>query len=136
MGAWSHESFGNDVAGDWTGPLEASVDLGYVEKTLQTVLDVGAGYLEMDEACEAVAAAEAIARLQGNFGVRDAYSRAVDSWVERTRLIPSRALATKAHRVLDRIVSEPSELLEQWQETEDASDWLSAIADLRGRVEA
>lgn len=135
MGTWSHESFGNDVAGDWTGPLQASGDLAYVEKTLQTVLDVGGGYLEMDEACEAVAAAEVIARLQGNFGVRDTYSGSVDGWVERTRLVPSRALAEKALQALDRIVSEPSELLELWQEADNASAWLAAISDLRRRIE-
>lgn len=68
--------------------LEATSDLGYVERTLQKVVGVGSGYLEMDEACEAIAAAEIIARLQGNYGVRDAYSKAVDNWVERNRLVP------------------------------------------------
>lgn len=134
MGAWSHESFGNDVAGDWTGPLEAATDLRYVEKTLQKVLEVGDGYLEMDKASEAIAAAETVARLQGNFGVRDAYSRAVDSWVERLRLVPNSALAAKAHQALDRIISAPSELLELWGETEYSEAWLSAVADLRSRI--
>jgi hypothetical protein len=136
MGAWSHESFGNDTAADWAAGLEASADLGYVENTLQSVLDAGDDYLDADQACEAIAAAEVVARLQGNFGVRDAYSEAVDDWVERTRLVPGGVLAAKAHQVLDRIVSEPSELLELWEETEDASDWLSAVNELRARIKA
>lgn len=134
MGAWSHESFGNDVAGDWTGPLEGAADLGYVEQTLQTVLDVGDDYLEMDEASEAIAAAEVVARLLGKFGLRDAYSHSVDSWVERTHLVPDHALVTKAIEALDRITSEPSELLELWSESEHADAWLSAVANLRSRI--
>jgi hypothetical protein len=31
MGAWSHESFGNDDACDWAAQLDASGDIGFVE---------------------------------------------------------------------------------------------------------
>ena len=55
-----------------------------------------------------------VARVLGRFGLRDTYSRSVDSWVERTRVVSDHALVTKAIEALDRITSEPSELLELW----------------------
>lgn len=134
MGAWSHESFGNDTACDWCGPLTAAVDLAYVDETLQRVLDAGDEEVDMDAASEAIAAAEVIARAQGRFGVRDAYSRTIDDWVEKVRPVPSAALLAKARAALDRVVTEPSELLELWQESTDANEWLSAVAQLRERI--
>ncbi len=34
MGAWPHEPFGNDDAGDWACELEETEDLSYVEAAL------------------------------------------------------------------------------------------------------
>jgi hypothetical protein len=39
MGAWSHEPFGNDDAGDWALELEEATDLSYIEASLDAVLD-------------------------------------------------------------------------------------------------
>jgi hypothetical protein len=136
MGAWSHESFGNDDACDWASQLEGTQGLKLVEATLDKVLASGDEYLEAPEASEAIAAAEAVARLQGNSGRRDPYSEAVDTWVEEVKLTPSQALATKARRALDRVVSEPSELLELWQEGEEGGVWLASIAELKARIDA
>ena len=134
MGTWSHESFGNDTACDWSGPLADTVDLTYVDETLQRVLDAGDDDLDMDVSCEAIAAAEVVARLQGHFGLRDAYSQSVDDWVAKTHQVPGADLANKARAVLDRIVSAPSELLELLEESEDAEAWLSAVSALRDRI--
>ena len=134
MGAWSHESFGNDDACDWASQLEESDDLELIESTLDAVLAVGSAYLEAPEASQAIAAIEAIARLQGNFGERNSSSESVDTWVSRMTLKPNEALVTKAHRVLGRIVSEPSELLELWQEGDEGSSWLAVVEELKARV--
>jgi hypothetical protein len=56
MGAWSHEPFGNDDAGDWAHKLEETEDLSYVEAALDAVLEAE-GYVEAPEASCAVAAA-------------------------------------------------------------------------------
>jgi len=37
--------------------------------------------------------------------------------------------------VIDRVLSEPSELLELWKEG-DASEWQAVVADLQNRVQA
>jgi Domain of unknown function (DUF4259) len=134
MGTWSYESFGNDEACDWSFELKEVDDLSLVEATLDAVLASGDEYLEAPEALQAIAAAEAIARLQGNFGVRDPYTQSVDEWVARVKLTPPQELARKAHRVLDRILQAPSELLELWQESEEDADWTKAVTDLRARI--
>ena len=45
---------------------------------------VGEGYLDVDAACEGLAACEVVARLKGNWGARNAYTETVDKWVERS----------------------------------------------------
>jgi hypothetical protein len=134
MGAWSQESFGNDDACDWASELEGSNDLEFIESTLDGVLATDKDYLEAPEASQAVAAAETIARLQGNVGTRDAYSKSVDEWIDRVKLVPPQALARKAHEALDRILERPSELLELWEEGGDGAPWIEAIKNLKARI--
>jgi len=98
MGAWSHESFGNDDACDFAASVSEGDDLSAVDAILDVVMQVGGGYLEAAEASQAIVAAEVIARLQGNWGLRDAYSEDVDAWVERTKIVPTNQLALKARR--------------------------------------
>ncbi len=88
MGTWSHESFGNDDACDWASELEGSNDLEFITSTLDAVLAAGNNYLEAPAASQAVAAAETVARLQGNFGTRDSYSQSVDEWVAKMKVAP------------------------------------------------
>ena len=62
MGAWSHESFGNDDACDWAAALAESDGLELIASTLDAVVANGDKYLETPEASRAIAAAEAVAR--------------------------------------------------------------------------
>lgn len=134
MGAWSHESFGNDDAADWIAQLEERKDLGLVESTLDAILAIGDDYLEAPEACEAIAAAEVVARLQGRPGNADADAEAVDEWVAGVKLQAPPALAARARRALDRILTEPSELMELWDESDDAAAWRASVEDLKARL--
>jgi Domain of unknown function (DUF4259) len=134
MGAWTHESFGNDDACDWAYELEEADDLSVIESALDAVLAAGSEYLEAPEASQAIAAAEVIARLQGNFGIKDSYSEAVDIWVGKVKLAPTSQLITKTRQALDRIIAEPSELLELWQDSDEGDSWLCAVSELRARI--
>jgi hypothetical protein len=136
MGAWSHESFGNDAACDWAAELAESGDLELIASTLDTVVANGDKYLETPEASRAIAAAEAVARLQGHFGTRDGHSEPVDAWVGRVKLVPPESLVRTARQVLERILVAPSELLEIWGEAEDGDAWFEAVKDLKGRIRA
>ena len=134
MGAWSHESFGNDDACDWAAQLDEYDDLSLVEATLDTVLEAGDDELEAPEASEAIAAAEVVARLQGNPGAAEDLPEELDAWVERIRLLPSADLAAKARRALDRVLAGPSQLMELWDESGEAEAWQAAVRELKGRI--
>jgi hypothetical protein len=133
VGTWGFDTFDNDTAGDWAFGLEGAADLGYVRETLERVLAAEDDYLDVDGACEGLAACEVIARLKGNWGARNAYTEIVDGWVEGHRIDPPAGLVDKALTVIDRVTAADSELRELWEE-EDASEWLAAVADLRARV--
>ena len=134
MGTWAVDSFGNDDACDWTYELEKAKDLSPVEDALNAVLNSGDEGVEVTEATEAIAAIEVIARLQGNWGERSAYSERLDLWVEANQIQPSTDLVQKAHLAIKCILAENSELHELWQDTEDYVAWLASIAELKHRV--
>jgi hypothetical protein len=134
MGAWDAGSFDNDTAGDWAFALGEQSDTTLVESTLDSVLAVGAEYLDSDVACEGLAAAEVVARLRGNWGVRSPYSEPVDQWVESHPGQPAPGLITKAVAAIDRVLSKPSELLDLWSESDQFDRWRGSVQDLRSRV--
>jgi Domain of unknown function (DUF4259) len=134
MGAWGTGIFDNDTACDWAYGLEETSDLSLIESTLDKVIKIGAEYLDDSEAEEALAAAETVARLKGNWGIRDSYTETMDKWVETTRLIPPQALIEKALKAIERALSGPSELLELWGEVEDFPAWEESVKDLSNRL--
>lgn len=135
MGAWAIDALGNDDACDWAYGLDECRDLSLVEETLNKALSDGLEYLESPDACEALAAIEVIARLQGNWGVKNSYSESIDIWVEKIRLIPSSALVEKAHKVIERILADGSELKELWEDSDEFDAWKASIKDLADRVQ-
>lgn len=136
MGTWAVDSFGNDDAADWAFGLKNAKDLSLVEATLDKAIAAAGEYLEAPDAAEALAAIEVIARLQGNWGERSPYSEPADLWVETNKLVPPSDVVSRAHRVLDLILGENSELNELWQESDEHSDWAASVVDLKSRVHA
>ena len=135
MGTWGTDTFDNDSACDWSYELEKVEDLGVVRETLSGLLGFGNEYLDAPEACEGLAACEVIARLKGNWGVRNSYTEPVDKWVESHKIAPPEDLIQIAVTVIDRVLTAPSELLELWEDA-DAREWRNAVASLRSRVMA
>lgn len=136
MGAWGTGIFDNDTACDWAYTLEESDDLSVVEESLEKVISVGSEYLEAPDAEEALAAAEVIARLQGNYGDRNAYTETIDKWVSERELKVSPELARKALSAIERVLTEPSEILELWNESEEFDAWKASISNLSSRIRA
>ena len=134
MGTWAVDAFGNDSACDWAHTLTQTNNLSLIEETFLTLLAVGTDYLEVDEAVEAIAAAEVVARLQGNFGEKNSHTQTTDTWVEKINKRPNNDLCKKAHRALDRILIEPSELLELWQDSDEFEVWQKSVMDLKSRI--
>jgi hypothetical protein len=134
MGAWGVGIFDNDTACDWAFDLENADDLTIVSETLGRVLAEGNEYLDSDNACMGLAACEVVARLRGNWGVRNSYTEPMDNWVEaHPQQLPA-DLVRQASAVIRRVITPPSELLELWEEG-DATEWKNAIEDLRRRIE-
>jgi hypothetical protein len=136
MGAWGVNTFDNDIACDWVYELEDVNDLSLVRETLARVLATSNEYLDSNDACEGLAACEVLARLKGNWGVRDAYTASLDKWVKNHPIQPSNDLVTQALAVIDRVLTAPSELLELWAAGDEIKAWYDAVADLRSRVAA
>lgn len=134
MGSWDVNSFGNDTACDWGYKQEEQEGLNLVESTLRNVVDTGNEYLEAPVAEEAIAAAEVVARVKGNFGIRDSHSEAIDQWVAKHPVKPAPALVEMALKAIQRILTEPSELLELWKESDEFDNWKQSIEDLKSRV--
>jgi hypothetical protein len=132
MGAWGVGTFDNDAACDWKYDLEQTNDLRVVAATLGAVLAVGDDFLDSDEACNGLAACEVIARLKGNWGPRNAYTESVDKWVLTHPQPPPPETVRDAVAVIDRVLTEPSELMELWS---DNTAWEEGVKDLRKRVE-
>lgn len=134
MGAWGHDTFDNDTACDWTAELEESDDLSVIEETLAMVLELEDDYLDSDEATRALAACDTVARLRGNFGVRNSYTEPVDNWVQSHSNLNAAPLLPNAHRVIDRILADDSELVDLWKESDSYDEWLTTMDNLRSRL--
>ena len=134
MGAWSKDSFGNDTACDWSYGLEKVTDLSLVRQTIQKVVDSGKEYLEAPDAEEGIAAVEVIARLKGNFGERNSYTETTDNWVKAHPQQPPSDLVILGSQALDRILQQPSELLELWQESPEFEEWKTSVLNLKRRA--
>lgn len=137
MGAWGYGVFDNDTACDWTYELESCRDLSVVDGALEKILSRGPELVDSSDAKEALAAAEVIARLRGHWGVSNSYTETADTWVKRmSRLGPAEELAKKAVLAIDRILAEPSEILEAWSDSRLLEKWRDGILELRARLEA
>jgi hypothetical protein len=134
MGAWGILAFDNDTACDWAEDLGQVSDLSLVEQALGEVEKVGDALLERDTAWNALAACEVIARLQGNVGYMSGHTSAVDIWVFNNNVVPTAALVARASAVIDRILSDDSELRDLWC-ADDQENWLAMVEELRSRMQ-
>jgi hypothetical protein len=136
MGAWDATIFGNDDAQDWIMMLEGTGDLSLIEQTVQTVLAAGGTYLLVDDGVFALVAAELIAGMLGRWSIHDRYTEPIKAWVKRVDLLPPEDLIQKAIKAVDRVMTAPSELLELWQEADDAdfAAWKATVAELKKRL--
>ena len=134
MGAWGYGNFENDTACDWAWKLEESSDLSVISQAINSVFEED--YVDSDIGCEALAAIDVLARLQGQHGEKSSYTEEIDSWVEKNSILPTNDLIKKSNKALDLLLSESSELYEIWAETDDIESWKSEVASLKKRINA
>ena len=134
MGAWGVDSFENDAACDWAADFIEDGTFGMVEDALDLALDDSEDMLDASVGCEALAACEVLARLQGKSGQEDAYTEDLDAWVKANPQTPPPALVKKALKAMDRVIDpEASELRALWDEP-GADGWLAKVSNLRARL--
>ncbi|AWZ09345.1 DUF4259 domain-containing protein [Streptomyces sp. ICC4] len=128
MGTWDIGPFDNDTAADFSGELDEAPEgerEAVIRRALLSAIDTRDD-LDSDIAAEAVAAAALVcAQCPQGEPVTTPYGP--DLPVPR---LPD-DLRELALRALDRVVTEPSELLELWSETDEAGPWRETIARLR-----
>lgn len=134
MGAWGTGIFENDTACDWAYGLKDVEDLSLIESALDAVFEEE--YVESYIACEALAAMETLARLNGNGDVENSYTETVDMWVSSVHLKISSELLDKANNALTMILGPSSELQELWAESEEFSAWQKELESLKARMNA
>ncbi len=135
MGTWGTGPFDNDAAADWGYGL-ADGGLHHILVTLNAAADAG-DFFDADEGAEAVAAAEAVARLRDGAWDESAHSAAVDEWIsQQTGEVPA-DLAALAALAVRRVLAPGSELLDLWEEASDpdADNWRRTLDDLVGRLD-
>lgn len=131
MGAWGTGPFQNDAAGDFALTV-ADGGLPVIEDAFDHVLEAGGEYLEAPSAEEAIAAAAIVARLKD--GVPLAEENDIEAWIAREQPLVSDTLIAKGRDALSRVMTEPSELLELWQETDDFPAFQACINALLRRL--
>ncbi|MFI6149928.1 DUF4259 domain-containing protein [Streptomyces sp. NPDC051109] len=126
MGTWGIGAFDNDTAADFGGDLDevaAGEREGIVRSALARVIDTAA-YLEAPESEVAVAASALVAAQCPGGEPADPIYGPEESLPALTGL---RDLALQA---LDRIMTEPSELMDLWAES-DGGPWRANIRRLQ-----
>ncbi|MBL8809826.1 MAG: DUF4259 domain-containing protein [Planctomycetaceae bacterium] len=133
MGAWAEDALGNDAACDWISLFLRDPQLRTIGKPISAVL-CARGCIPVDTACNCLAACEVIARLQGQWGLKNSYSRELDSWIESNPIVVPDALKKSADSAIDKILGPDSELAELWDEGGYNETWHDSVADLQQRI--
>lgn len=133
MGVWGTGSFDNDDALAWAREAP-DADLEHVRSALAPVAEPHGTNPEAPDAARALAAAEAVAALRG--APAAALPASVAHWIATLSHEFDETLLVQARAATDRVVTEPSDLLDLWEKTgaEEATAWRAAVADLRDRL--
>ena len=128
MGAWGVGSFENDDALDWIALLQRDG-----EKAIAAAFASAENteYLDVDVGSDIVAAAEAVAAMNGN--IMQKAPRELVTWTAG-RSMPSPELIQRARAAIKRILH-GSELHDLWEESGEFEAWRADIEGLLGRLE-
>ncbi|MCX4808437.1 DUF4259 domain-containing protein [Streptomyces sp. NBC_01214] len=131
MGTWDAGPFDNDTAADFCDDLDeaaAGEREGIVRGALTRVIDTASGYLEAPESDRAVAAAALVAaQCPGGEPAHPVYGP------EEPLPDVVAGLRDLALQALDRVMTEPSELMELWAGP-DGAPWRANIRRLQNTL--
>ena len=147
MGAWGAGNLENDSALDWVGDLaditrpkllKRPDPLGPIRLCLDQIEKIIASdeYLDAPEACETLAAGEAICIAGGHPGSES--SESLEAWALRVKSpeqLPDLAARCATCAAFVRDNTERSELRQLWEDGDDLGDWISHVDDLIQRLQ-
>lgn len=128
MGTWGVGAFENDGVSDWVWELEKANDL----EVLRQALEPESGYLEAPDGEILIAAAEVLAAALRAPG--QGLPEGVVGWLALHPQLNFAELLPQARQGLARVLSQDSELVELWEESDEAGDWRRNVEDLVGRL--
>lgn len=134
MAAWGKGPLENDDACDFADGVADGTDLSVLDRTLDKAAKANGHYLEASDGAEALAAGEIIARLLGRPGDVTPRTAKIDGWIADRKLVPGAALIDKAQRAVLRVITDPSELMQLYIDSDDYDGWESAVEDLAHRI--
>jgi hypothetical protein len=133
MGTWNIGPFDNDDASDLVDDV-IKKGVKRAEDAIGRVLKVGSNYLEAPEAQQGIAAAEIIAQLSGGSSAVEESIPELSEWTLRQLVKPSEEVVHRAQAAVNRVLAEPSELLELWSEAEEFDAWRASVQGLADRL--
>ena len=134
MGAWGTGVFENDDAADFVNEVVDGSALSPIQASIDCVLQVGSNYLELPEAARALAAAAILVRLKHRAAEVGDGTPELSEWIAKTKLVPSQDLLEKARQAIERVLTEPSEELELWSESEHFDEWKASVESLTAQL--
>lgn len=133
MDATAVRIFENETARKWADGLASRDNLWIVREALKAVIYTDC-FLDDDRAFEGLAACEVVARLKGNWGLRDESTSTIDAWVEAHPLPVPDDLVKIAADAIDRTLTPESDLYQSWTDLGVFDAWEAALIDLKRRV--
>ncbi len=130
MGTWGVKTFENDGASDWLWDLEESDANSALVAALNPE---DTNYLEATDGEIILAAAEIIQAIKNR--PRAGLPENALNWINAHNTLDVSSLVTKAIAMVDRVLSDNSELRELWEENEDDyPKWHAHITELRSKL--
>src|SRR4051812_40400115 len=132
MRAWGTGSFENDEAMAWVSG-RSDTDLEPVRAVLAAVAEPDGAAVDAPTGARALVAAEVVGTVRG--APSPDLPEPVGAWIDTLpRDLPD-DLVVLARAAVDRVVTVPSSLLEQWEaSSSDGVSWRAGVADLRQRL--
>lgn len=131
MGAWGVGTFDNDAALDWVATLDEGEGIDVLRATFADTFQDE--YLDADNGCAALAAAEVVAALAGKPAA--SLPDSVTNWVARVEIELTPTDIALARRSVERVRAHDSELLELWSE-DDPGEFLEVLYEIEERLDA
>lgn len=132
MGTWGITTFEDDEALDWLSELDSIDDASLLEESIQPD-EYDMTFLDAGEAARILCAAEIIA---GIVAFPSVYlPEEAKDWIRAHKDLNVSSLVPLATTMIDRVLSDESELNELWQENEeDYPKWKKMLLDLKKRL--